>query len=308
MISRRLLRVKVLKVVFSALSTDTPNVENAQKELQHSLHKTYELYHYFLSLAEVLRDVAQQQLELGKQKQRPTDEERNPNTKFANNQFITVLQQNAALRQFCEKHRLNWHSSLDIVKKIYATLVQKEWYHAYMKEESPSCVEDKNLLIKIYEELLEDFDPLLAHLEEQSLYWVDDVEFALSQVLKTLRSIKPQQGSNISLMPMFVNQDDEQFGQRLLSATLLRSNEFRAVIDENTKNWDVERIAFMDIIIMTTAIAELLEFENIPIRVTLNEYIEISKYYSTPSSSTFINGVLDRTVEYLKTKSSLQKQ
>ncbi|MGL4364431.1 MAG: transcription antitermination factor NusB [Bacteroidales bacterium] len=308
MISRRLLRIKVLKVVFSALSTDTQNIENAQKELQYSLHKTYELYHYLMHLAEVLRDVAQQQVELGKQKQRPTEIELNPNTKFVDNKFIEHLQHNIVLSKFCDKHRLNWNMALDIVKKLYVVLLQKEWYQNYMQLPNTSFTEDKELVIKIYETLLEDFEPLLTHLEEQSLYWVDDVEFALSQVIKSLKSMSAGQAADTPLLPMYTNKEDKLFGEQLLRGALLRSSESRQIIDENTKNWDVERIAFMDIIIMTTAIAELLEFNNIPIKVSLNEYIEISKYYSTPSSSTFINGVLDRTVESLESKSLLKKQ
>lgn len=309
MISRRLLRIKVLKEVFSYLNANACSPEAAKKALANSIFKTYELYHYLMLLAEELRDYAQQQLELGKQKKLATAEELNPNTKFIDNEFVKVLEANIALQKFCEKQRLSWRTSNTsiIAKKIYKALTDSDLYKNYMNSPTRSFADDKSFIIKFYEEQLEDSEPLLSALEEQSILWIDDVEFTLSQIIKTFKTFKPEQSPSTPLLPLFKDKDDEQFGVRLLSRAITCGDEYRELVDKHTKNWDVERIAFMDIVIMVTAIAELVEFPEIPVKVSLNEYIEIAKYYSTPNSSTFINGVLDKVVDDLQRQQLLQK-
>jgi N utilization substance protein B len=309
MISRRLLRIKVLKGVFSCLNANECSPEAAKKALTSSIFKTYELYHYLMLLAEELRDHAQQQLELGKQKRLATAEELNPNTKFIDNAFVKALEANTALQKFCEKQRLSWRtaSTSGIVKKLYKSVVESDLYKSYMGSPTRSFADDRSFIIKFYEEQLENSEPLLSTLEEQSILWIDDVEFTLSQIIKTFKTFKPEQSPDAPLLPLFKDQDDEQFGARLLNRAVTCSDEYRELVDKHTRNWDVERIAFMDIVIMVTAIAELVEFPEIPVKVSLNEYIEIAKYYSTPNSSTFINGVLDKVVDDLQRQQLLQK-
>jgi len=302
MISRRLLRIKVLKEVYSSFSANHRTVEAANKSLAASVSKTYELYHYLMLLAEELRDYALQQLELGKQKQLITDEERNPNTKFVENEFISLVEKNAALQKFCEKHKLSWKNTGSTIKKLLQALQESELYRGYMSSPTRSFAEDKAFVIQLYEQQLEDFEPLLSTLEEQSILWIDDVEFTLSQAIKTFKSFKQDQSPYTPLLPLYKDKADERFARQLLHRAVTCSSEYRELIDKHTENWDVERIAFMDIVIMVTAIAELIEFPEIPIKVSLNEYIEISKYYSTPNSSTFINGVLDKVVSELQAK------
>lgn len=300
MISRRLLRIKVLKEVYSSLSTPNSSPDAAQKELEHSIRRTYDLYHHLMQLVVELSDYARQQLELGKQKKRPTEEEANPNTKFIDNQFVELIGQNKPLKQYCEKQKLAWTHHPEVVKKLLPELYAADFFKQYMASPERSFTEDKNLVITLYTELLEDFEPMLAALEEQSIYWIDDVEFTLSQVIKTFKTFKQGQSPDTPTAPLYKDKEDEKFATQLLQRAITCSAEYRELIDKHTKNWDVERIAFMDIVIMVTALAELVEFPNIPVKVSLNEYIEISKYYSTPNSSVFINGVLDKAVDELK--------
>jgi N utilization substance protein B len=260
-----------------------------------------------MQLAEEVRSYDEQQLEFGRQKMLATSEERNPNTKLSGNEFVKVVEQNVALQKFCEKHKLSWKTSESTIKKIYQTLTESELYKAYMSSPTRSFSEDKAFIINFFEQQLEDSEPLLSTLEEHSILWIDDVEFALSQVVKTFKSFAQNQSPDKPLQPLYKDKSDEEFASRLLRRAVAGSDEYQALIDHHTSNWDVERIAFMDIVIMVTAIAELVEFPDIPVKVSLNEYIEIAKYYSTPNSSTFINGVLDKVVNELREKKLLQK-
>ena len=283
----------------------TPEV--AVNSLSVSILKSYELYHHLMQLAEALRDYAQQQLELGMQKKLATDAERNPNTKFIDNEFVRLVEANAPLSKFCEKHKLGWKSNDGTVKKLYQAMLDSALYKDYMGAPTRAFAEDKAFIISLYEQQLEDSEPLHSALEEQSILWIDDVEFMLSQIIKTFKGFKQDQSPDTPLLPLFKDRGDEAFAAQLLRRAVTCSEEYRALVDRHTQNWDVERIAFMDIVIMVTAIAELVEFPSIPVKVSLNEYIEIAKYYSTPNSNTFINGVLDKVVEELEEKNLLQK-
>jgi N utilization substance protein B len=308
MVSRRLLRIKVLKEVYSFLTAQSASHESANKTLSYSIRKTYDLYHLLMQLVIEISDYAAQQIELGKQKNFPTAQEQNPNTKFIDNEFIALLRSNAPLRRYCEKQRLTWSGSPEVVKKLLAALYAADFFRQYMDDALHSFVEDKYLVMQLYSDLLEDFEPLLLAIEDQNIYWIDDVEFAISQILKTFRQFQPGQSSETPLLPLYAKKEDELFAQRMLTCAAINSASYRDLIDRHTKNWDVERVAFMDIVIMVTAVAELMEFPDIPIRVSLNEYIEIAKYYSTPNSSVFINGVLDRIVDELKQEKTLTKE
>jgi N utilization substance protein B len=255
-----------------------------------------------------ISDYAAQQMELGKQKNFPTEQELHPNTKFVDNEFVKLLRSNIPLRRYCEKQRLTWGANPEVVKKLLASFYAADFFRQYMETPSRSFVEDKYLIIQLYCDLLEDFEPLLLALEDQNIYWIDDVEFTISQVIKTFKQFRQEQGSETPLAPLFTKKEDEIFAERVLTCATVNSATYRDLIDKHTKNWDVERVAFMDIVIMITAVAELMEFPDIPVKVSLNEYIEIAKYYSTPNSSVFINGVLDRIVDELKQEKTLVKE
>ncbi|MDR1022216.1 MAG: transcription antitermination factor NusB [Prevotellaceae bacterium] len=289
------------------MNTQSTSCEAARKTLHYSIQKTYDLYHLLMLLVIDVSDYAMQQIELGKQKNFPTEQELHPNTKFVDNEFIKLMRSNMPLKRYCEAQRLSWGANPEVVKKLLALLYSTDFFRQYMDNDSRSFVEDKFLIMQLYSELLEDFEPLLLALEDRNIYWIDDVEFTISQVIKTLKLFRHDQSSETPLAQLYRDKEDELFAERALLCATTNSAAYRDLVDKHTKNWDLERIAFMDIVIMITAVAELIEFPDIPVKVSLNEYIEIAKYYSTPNSNLFINGVLDRIVEELKQKNMLVK-
>jgi N utilization substance protein B len=303
MISRRLIRIKVLQELYACMNS-AKTIENAEKELMFSISKAYELYHHFLCLPIVLANYAAQQIVLGKQKIHPTEGERNPNTKFSDNSFVQKLRQHNLLKSYEERNKFIWQP--DIIKKIYRSLKNAEYFQNYMQNmNDSSSAEDKMLVIKILENEVEDNEELYASLEEQSVYWTDVVEYSLSHAIKSCRMLSIEEEN--FLLPMFKDSADEQFTHMLFLTAAMHRSEYRHIVEKHAQNWEVERIAMMDIVIMIVAIAELITFASIPVNVTLNEYIEISKYYSTPQSSLFINGILDKIVAELNEQKLISK-
>ncbi len=307
MVSRRLLRIKVLKSFYSYLKSDSHSTLNVEKEVAFSIQKTYDLYHYLLLLLLELADYAQLKIDLGKQKYVPTEEDKCPNTKLVDNLLIQLLRENEALRKYCQSGKLSWADTPELIKKIYGKLIESDYFKSYMSEPSRSFKEDKQLLINILVNEFEDCEELYDTLEDKSIFWVDDVEFALSMVVKTLNEFKPNQSSGTTLLPLYKSDDDKQFPIRLLRRVIAEYEVNTPLIERYTKNWDVERIAFMDIVLLQLAIAEAIEFPNIPVKVSIDEYIELSKYFSTPNSSIFINGVLDKIIQELMKEKRIVK-
>ncbi|MDR0660873.1 MAG: transcription antitermination protein NusB [Prevotellaceae bacterium] len=307
MVSRRLLRIKVLKSFFSYLKSESTSPTNVEKEVAFSIQKTYDLYHYLLLLLLEIADFAQQRIDLNKQKFLATEEEKNPNTKFVDNKVITLLRENEALKKYVQRSKLSWINSPELIKQIYNQLVASEYYKQYMSEPSRTFDQDKRLIIDIILNELEDCQELYDILEEQSIFWVDDVEFALSMIVKTIRLFKANQPKYTELLPLYKNDDDQSFAIRLLRRAMNEHKNYIPLIEQYTKNWEVERIAFMDSVLLELAIAESIEFPNIPIKVTIDEYIELSKYFSTLNSATFINGMLDKIIQHLIKESKVVK-
>jgi len=308
MISRRLLRVKVLQVLFAYFKSENDSLSNAEKELLHSIRKAYDLYHYLLLIPIELVDFAESKIEFGRQKLVPTREDLNPNTRFVENKLVKQLRENEALQKYASEYRLNWRAYPDLIRKLYQRVSVSDYFEQYMA--APACTysDDKQLVVNILSRELEDFDDLTANLEEQSIYWNDDIEFMLSMVVKTLKKFKENQPGSTPLFPMYRGEDDEDYIKRLLRKVILKHAENVKLIDEFTKNWEVDRIASMDILIMELALTEILEFPSIPVKVSFNEYIEIAKYYSTDQSSTFVNGVLDKIIQSLRRQKKIVKQ
>jgi N utilization substance protein B len=287
-----------------AFINSSKTIEIAERELLFGIGKTYELYHHILWLPTAVANYAAQEISLGMQKINPSEQERNPNTKFAQNVFVRLLRDNSALQAFYQKNHFVWQQ--EVIKNIFHNLKNAEYYQKYMQNaQYRSFTEDKMIILKMLENEVEDHDFIYAALEEQSIYWVDDVEYALSHALKTCRSFAPD--ADNALLPMYKDSADEQFANSLLLAAASHANEYRTLIEKHTDNWEVSRIALMDIVFMVTAIAELLTFSTIPVSVTLNEYIEIVKYYSTSQSSVFINGILDKIVVDLGERNMIPK-
>lgn len=306
MLSRRLLRIKAIKSLYAHFKSESGSLIVSEKNLLYSIDKTYELYHQLLWLIVNVADYAEKRIELGQKKHLPTAEERNPNRRFVENKVIAAIRGDEDLNSFLERKKLGWVNYPELIKKLYIALTESDFYKEYMAAGSSSFKDDQKLVAKFYSFIVDTSEALEEVVEEQSIFWADDIDFANIMVLRTIDDMKASQTS-LPLTPQFKNDEDKEFVKELFRRTIVNYGEFFEYIDRFTKNWDVERIAFMDNLIMATAMAELLYFDSIPVKVTLDEYIEIAKYYSTPSSNTFINGVLDKIVEDLKKENRINK-
>ena len=306
MLSRRLLRIKAIKAVYAHLKSDADSISASEKNLVHSIEKTYHLYNQVFTIILEVKKLAENKILAGKQKHLPTYDDLNPNTKFIDNVVINKIAECEQLSVFCERNSLNWANYPELIKKIYANLVKSDYYKEYMSKESRSYVEELKFVVDFFSKELEDNELLEEVLLEQSIFWEDDLGFVLTMIVKTLQGCTEKKA--LKLMPMFKTQDDLEYIKSVFNKALVNKEKYMAIIERFTKNWDVDRFAFMDHVIMLTAVSELINCSTIPVKVTLDEFIEISKYYSTLSSSTFINGVLDKIVDELRAESVIVKE
>jgi len=307
MISRRLLRIKILQICYAYLKSHGQSLTQAEKELFFSIQKSYDLYHYLLLLIIDIVKYAQSRIELSSQKRIPTNEDLNPNTKFIDNKLVKQLEENKQLTKYLNDNKLSWVNYPELIKNLYLEIKGSEFYQNYMNSEQPSYKEDKKFIIDLYSKIIIIHEPLHQNLEEQSIYWNDDMEFVTGMIIKTLKSFNASSDESEQLMPLFKNEDDKDFVKQLFRKTILKHNEYQQLIADSIKNWDIERVAFIDIVVMVLAISELIEFNEIPVKVTLDEYIEIAKFYSTQKSNVFINGILDKIVADLKKEGKIKK-
>lgn len=307
MINRVLLRIKIVQILYSFYKGDGKSLPLAEKELFHSIERTYDLYFHLLRLSIEITQYAESRIETKRNKLRPTEEDLNPNTRFIDNKFIKQLSENIQFNEYLAKQKLSWVNHPDIVKGIYDELIATEFYSVYMSAPAVDYAADKDIWRKIYKKLVLQSEEFDNSIEDQSIYWVDDLEMVISFVIKTIKRFEEEKGEDQPLLPMFKDEEDAEFARKLLRGVLTNGEKHRKMIDENTKNWELDRIAYMDILIMEVALTELFDFPTIPVNVTLNEYIEIAKNYSTEKSGTFINGVLDNIVSQLKKENKLIK-
>ena len=307
MINRVLIRLKIVQIVYAYYQNGGKNLDTAEKELFFSLSKAYDMYNYLLLLMVEITKQAQRKQSAAKSKLLPTAEELYPNMKFVENRFIAQLEVNKQLLEFSETQKKTWENESDFVKRLCETIMDSDIYKEYMASETSSYEEDRELWRKIYKRIIFNNEELDQVLEDQSLYWNDDKEIVDTFVLKTIKRFEEQNGAKQELLPEFKDEEDQDFARRLFRRTILNADYYRHLISENTRNWDLDRVALMDIIIMQIALAEILSFPNIPVSVTLNEYVEIAKLYSTPKSGSFINGTLDGIVKVLKEDGKLTK-
>ena len=308
MINRVLIRLKIVQIVYAYYQNGGKNLDTAEKELFFSLSKAYDLYNYLLLLMVEITRQAERKLNAAKSKLLPTKEELYPNMKFVANRFIAQLEINEQLQEFSETQKKTWENESEFVKSLCEKIMASDIYKEYMENESPSSYEeDRELWRKIYKRIIFNNPELDQVLEDQSLYWNDDKEIVDTFVLKTIKRFEESNGSKQELLPEFKDEEDQDFARRLFRRTILNADYYRHLISENTRNWDLDRVAFMDVVIMQIALAEILSFPNIPVSVSLNEYVEIAKLYSTPKSGSFINGTLDGIVNTLKKDNKLIK-
>lgn len=300
-----MLRLKVVKSLYAYVQAHSDNIAAARKNLAASIDKTYELFFQMSTLVVEVARYAEERQEIARRKKLPTREDLNPNRKFVENEVIRRIAADEALNSFVEKHGLGWAAHPETVKSIYNTLLESDFYKKYMANPERSFKEDLQLVIDFYS-AIDSSEVLEETLEEQSLLWSDDLGFAIILTVRMLSSMREKQES-LKIPPKFKTDEDLEFALELFEKAALQHQRNREYLDRLATNWDVERIAFMDIIIISTALTELREFPSIPVKVTLDEYIEIAKYYSTHNSSLFVNGVLDKAVERMTAEGEICK-
>ena len=307
MINRVLIRLKIVQIVYAYYQNGGKNLDTAEKELFFSLSKAYDMYNYLLLLMVEITKQAEKKLNAAKGKLLPTAEELYPNTKFVDNRFIAQLESNQQLLEFSQTQKKTWENESEFVKALCEKIMNTDIYKEYMACETSSYEEDRELWRKLYKRIIFNNEELDQVLEDQSLYWNDDKEIVDTFVLKTIKRFEEKNGPKQELLPEFKDEEDQDFARRLFRRTILNADYYRHLISENTRNWELDRVAFMDVVIMQIAVAEILSFPNIPVSVSLNEYVEIAKLYSTPKSGSFINGTLDGIVNTLKAENKLTK-
>jgi N utilization substance protein B len=298
MISRRLLRVKALQILYAYRISENDDLNKTDKELIFSIEKSYDLYH-------LISNYAVQRTDIARSKYFPTEEEANPNTRFIDNRIITRISDSRKFCQYLEARKISWSNEEELIKSLYRNLLEWDVYQEYMNSPDNSFTEDKRFISRMVGELILPNEFVHQVLEEQSIYWNDDLEFIGSMVIKTLTRWK--ENADMPVLSMFSNEDDRLYVIDLFRKTILHGDEYQDLIKKFSENWDFERLAIMDILIMQMAISEAIHFPSIPAKVTLNEYIEISKFYSTDKSSYFINGILDKIFLLLRSDEKIKK-
>ena len=309
MISRRVLRIKTMQCLYAYFKhSGQTELNKFEKDLYFSIHKSYDLYHSIFILLIDIQLFAEKKIELAKSKRLPTQDDLNPNTRFIDNKLISQLRINSELLRYAEINKINWATNPELIKQLHGKLIESDFYSAYMLSESNSYADDKKLVVDFLVEILAQNDLFFEILEEQSIFWNDEIEFIIDAVIKTTNRFKENSSEGIKLSPLFKNKDDEDFPKQLLRKVALNHQDYQKTIEKFCINWEFDRIAFMDILIMEMAVAEVLEFSSIPTKVTFNEYIELSKYYSTAKSNVFVNGILDKIIKHLKETNQIKKQ
>ncbi|MCD4664917.1 MAG: transcription antitermination factor NusB, partial [Bacteroidales bacterium] len=313
MLSRRHLRIKALQALYAFFQSENTRLDLGEKELIKSLDKLYEIYIYQLSLLIEINSYARKRIEENKLKFYPTEEDQNPNTRFIENRFVLKLIQNKNLSKKIEEYKISWVDQEDMIRKLFVKIRDSEDYKAYMSSENNNYKEDINILLKITKKFISKDEILQFHYEEKSIYWSDDFYTSNLLLLKTLKTF-PENSDELTPLPSLLSgskfddtNEDREFLIQLFRKVILKSDYFYDLMEEKVKNWEMDRLAVMDILIIKMALAELIEFPSIPIKVTLNEYIELAKYYSTPKSKFFVNGILDKLIVDLKAQEKIKK-
>jgi transcription antitermination protein NusB len=308
MLNRRHLRVKVLQSLYAFFQSGSTSLNAGEKELLHGIDKIYDLYLYQLSLIINVRAHAQRMIEENKLKRLPSAEDLNPSLKFVNNECLILIENNTELQALLDKRKINWNSDPEIPRKIFNQFRETQTYQEYMEKKKQSFDDDCELVVKLLKNFICEFELLHHFYEEKSIYWLDDWELVNLMIMKSIRTMhENNQRDDFRILTLFKDPDDRRFAIELFHKTVLNDKEFVPMIAAKTQNWDIERIALMDIIIMKMALSEILKFPEIPIKVSLNEYIELSKMYSTPKSKVFVNGILDKLVEELINEKKISK-
>lgn len=306
MFSRRFLRIKVIKSLYWHFKSEADSLSVSEKNLVHSIDKAYDLYLQMLALITDVKRYAEDRIEIARNKKLPTHEDLNPNLHFVENPVIGQLEGSERLNGCLEKKSLGWNRYPELIKHLYNKMIGSAYYREYMETAKPGYRDDLRFVEDFYLNTVQDDEMVETVIEEQSILWCDDMDFSLIMVIRTLEGFRQNQ-PDIPIAKKYKSDDDLEFTKELFRHTVMHFDEYQEYVERFTVNWDVERIAFLDNIILAAAMAELISFSSIPVKVTMDEYIEISKYYSTTGSSLFINGILDKVVESLREEGRINK-
>lgn len=299
MLNRRHLRVKVLQSLYAFFQSGNNSLTAGEKELLLSIDKIYDLYLFQLSLIISIGRQAERMIEDKKHKKIPTPEDLIPNTRFIENSCLLKISESGSIEEKIRERRISWSKNPEIPKKILLHFMACKDYKNYMALNEPTFDQDRELILKLLKYNICEYELLHSFYEENSIYWIDDWELVNKMIIKGIKALDPEKDDEFKVMNLYKDLDDRKFARELFKKTILNDEEFGPMIAAKTQNWDIDRIALMDIIIMKMALTEIIKFPEIPIKVSLNEYIELSKMYSTPKSKVFVNGVLDKLVEEL---------
>jgi len=306
MLNRRFLRIKIMQALYGYFRDENADLKTAEKNLFTSIDKTYDLFLHLLSFLGNLHFSARIAQEEARGKRLPTKEDLNPNEKFLNNSILLAISENKAINNEFIKKGISWQNDQDLVRKLYSELKSQEFYKEYMRSGPNSFAEDKKLLKEIMQELLYEHELFNFWFEERNIHWSDDLHFAFVFLNKWLDSLDSEK--DVALPTLYRDPvEDKKFVEDLFRKTILHTKEFDELIDRHTKNWELERIATLDILLMKMTLGEILYISNVPVKVSMNEYIDLAKEYSTPQSGRFINGVMDKMVAELKQENKIQK-
>ena len=306
MINRELIRIKIVQLTYAYYQNGSKNMDTAEKELLFSLSKAYHLYNYLLLLIVALTKEARKHFEVETSRAKREGGEM-PSDKFAYNKFALQLEENHMLCDFQETQKVTWEDDIEFVRKLYSQIVQSHVYQSYMESTDDSYEADREVWRKLYKDLITENEDLDMLLEEKCIFWNDDKEVVDTFVLKTIKRFDPKNKKNQDLLPEYKDEEDKDFARKLFRATILNADQYQRFMSEASRNWDFSRLAYMDVVIMQIAIAEMMTFPGIPVNVTINEYVELAKIYSTPKSGSYINGMLDAIARHLSATGILLK-
>lgn len=306
MINRELIRIKIVQLTYAYYQNGNHNMDNAEKELLFSLSKAYDLYNCLLSLIVAVSREAHlhYDVEVARARREGKDV---PSGKFANNRFAMQLEENKQLCEYMETQKQSWADNIEFVRNLLSQMEQSQIYKDYIDSPEDSYEDDREVWRKLYKALIMENENLDSLLEERSLYWNDDKEIVDTFVLKTIKRFDPKNKAKQELLPEFKDEEDKDFAVKLFRATILNADQYQRFMSETSRNWDFSRLAYMDVVIMQIAIAEMMNFPNIPVSVTINEYVDLAKLYSTPKSGSYINGMLDGIAHYLADTGKMMK-
>lgn len=314
MLNRRILRIKAFKVLYGSVLSENISLAQAETQLDLSCEATRDLYVYMLGIVSPLTKIAKERIEAAMSKFNPTEEERNPNMKFAGNALAKLLDEDVDFQKLFNKRKFSWAEYDLLLKKVMNSVASKKYYQDYMASEERSLAEDCKLFVKIFEEEFVDSEELEMILEEKSLHWNDDLAYALTWCCRTFGDLAA--GKQWSLMPLYQSdmksgadvESDKLFVRKLLQTSYAGYERYSAMVAESVPGWEKERLFSTDVVLIVMGLAEAVNFPTIPVKVTINEYVELSKFYGTPKSRSFVNGLLDRLVQKLVNDGEISKK